>query len=306
MRVGLSWTAGEDQDAATAWNLMISEATAADTVGLDSVWVTESREGPGGCPSPSVFLTYLSRKTKTVQLIGVRDVVGANPARLAEEIGVLDTFARARAGIAFSSASRQGSTATHVHEMVEFVTSALALDEMRYRGDHIRFPTHTPDDAPVGVSTPPPGARYVPQWERGPVTPDFLAITPKPLTSRPPVFVEIADDETLEWAASEGISPLVRAGVPTGEAVEKLCRYRAVADEAGRRRAEVEPVLERHLVLGRPGDDTVVGGSSAEIVNQLRDISAKTGVTHLVWNRRGPTDGDLFTFAREVQLMLQA
>ncbi len=306
MRVGLSWTPKPDADAKSAWATIISEATTADAVGLDSVCVHESRTAPNGCPSPSVMLTFLSRRTRTVQLIGTRLLEAVNPARLAEEVGVLDTFARGRAGLGFASASSQGAPSGRLHETIDFVTAAWATDELRYRGGFIRFPTHTPDDAPAGVSTPEPGDSYVPQWERGPVMPDFLAITPKPLAARPPVFVEIADRDTLEWAARQGISPLVKAHTPTEEAVASLQRYREIAAAAGRRRGEVEVALERHIAMGGDGDDTTVGGSSTELIDLLRDLGATAGVSHLIWNRRGPSDGDLFQFAREVQLMLQA
>ena len=102
-----------------------------------------------------------------------------------------------------------------MHETVDFVTSSWALDQMRYRGEHVRFPAHTPDDAPPGASVPEAGGDYVPQWEWGPETPDFLSITPKPYAPHVPVQVEIDDDETLQWAAKHGISPMVAADVPT-------------------------------------------------------------------------------------------
>ena len=39
--------------------------------------------------------------------------------------------------------------------------------------------------------------------------PDFLAVTPKPYATRPPIYVAIEDDETLEWAARNGVAPFV-------------------------------------------------------------------------------------------------
>jgi alkanesulfonate monooxygenase SsuD/methylene tetrahydromethanopterin reductase-like flavin-dependent oxidoreductase (luciferase family) len=118
--------------------------------------------------------------------------------------------------------------------------------------------------------------------------------------------VDISDDDTLAWAAAQGISPLVPAATPTEAAVERLQRYRHLADAAGRRRTEVEPALERHIVVGGASDATTVGGTPDELIDQLRDLGAAGGVTHLIWNRRSPRDGDLFGFASQVQLMLQA
>lgn len=305
MRVGLSWEAAGD-DAGAAWQHIVGEAVVADGLGYDSAWIAESRDAPTSVSSPAVFLTYLARKTKTIQLRSVRLVTHANPVRVAEETAVLDVFSRGRAGLALASAGSQGIPAAHVHEVHDLVTSAWALDEIRYRGDHLRFPTHTPDDAPKGVSTPPPGAAYVPQWERGPSLSDYLAITPKPYATAPPTYVDVTDEETLLWAARSGVSPYVAAQVPTGEAVALLVRYRALADEAGRRRAEVEPVIERYVALDGPGDATVVGGGSPDLVQRLRDLALESCATHLVWRRRDPSDGDLYRFAAEVQPLLQA
>lgn len=305
MRVGLSWDLDGD-DAGATWPRVTAEAEAADRLGYDSVWIAEARDSASACSSPSMWLTFLARRTKNVQLRPARLVTHANPVRVAEEVAVLDGFSRGRAGLAFVAAGAQGVSAPRLHETVDFLAHAWALDEFRYRGDHVRFPSHTPDDAPYGATTPESAAPYVPQWEWGPETPDFLAITPKPYATRPPLYVEIADDETLEWAAARGISPLITAVTPTAEAIERLTRYRAVADAHHRSRAEVEPVLERRLVLDGPGDDHTLGGAPGELVQAIRDIGAPTGLAHLVWRRAATSDGDLFRFAGDVQPLLQA
>lgn len=305
MRVGLSWDL-DGSDAAAAWGAVNAEAVAADRLGYDSIWIAEARDRPAACPSPAIWLTFLARRTANVGLRAVRLVTHANPVRVAEEIAVLDGFARGRAGVAFAAAGAQGVPAGRVHETADFVRHAWALDELRYRGDHVRFPSHTPDDAPAGASTPPWAPPYVPQWDWGPDTPDFLAVTPKPVSVAVPLHVDITEDDTLEWAARAGVSPLVGASTPTAEAVERLARYREVAASCGRARAEVEPVLERRLALDGVSDDHVLGGGSAELVEAIRAVTAPAGVTHLVW-RRGPgSDGDLVRFAGEVQPLLQA
>lgn len=305
MRVGLSWETSGD-DAGGAWQHIISEAVAVDGLGYDSVWLRESRDDAASVSSPAIFLTYLARRTRNVHLRSVRLVTHANPVRIAEEIAVLDVFSRGRAGLALAAAGAQGVPGSLVHETHDFVTAAWALDEIRYRGDHIRFPTHTPDAAPSGVTTPAPGDRYVPQWERGPAISDYLAITPKPFASMPPTHVDITDDETLEWAARSAVSPLVPATTPTDDAVARLTRYRSIADAAGRRRAEVEPTIERYMALDGADDPVTLGGDSASLVERIRDVVLESHASHLVWKRRGPGDGDLYRFAAEVQPLLQA
>lgn len=305
MRVGLSWDL-EGDDAAGAWKKVTQEATQADSMGYDSIWLSESRDGAAACPSPGLWLTYLARLTNTVQLRANRLVTHANPVRVAEEVAVLDLFSRGRAGLAFAAAAGQGVPADHVHETVEFVSHAWACDEFRYRGDFVRFPSHTPDDVPRGAGVREPGGTYVPQWNWGPETPDYLSITPKPYSTRPPVYVDISGDETLEWAASHGVSPLVPASTPTTEAIDRMKRYRVLADGAGRARGEVEPVIERRMVMDGEPDEATLGGGSDELVASLRELCAEASMTHLVWRRNSPADGDLFRFAREVQPLLQA
>ena len=307
MRVGLSWDVGRFNDALSGWKEIVAEAVAADQMGFHSFWIYEGREQAADCPEPSIFLTYLSKQTRSAQLrIAGRRVVRALPAHIAEEVAVLDNFSRGRAGLAFAPASHQSVDPGHVHEMVDFVSSAWSADEIRYRGEHIRFPAHTPDAAPQGASVPEEEGDYRPQWEWGPETPDFLSITPKPYVSHPPVNVEINDDATLEWAAQHGVSPMVSADMPTQEAVERLSRYREAADKAGRSRNEVEAVLERRIALDGSGDEIKLGGSPRDILNAIRRLRGQTGISHFVWRRDGVTPMDLYRFSSEVQVLLQA
>jgi alkanesulfonate monooxygenase SsuD/methylene tetrahydromethanopterin reductase-like flavin-dependent oxidoreductase (luciferase family) len=307
MRLGLSWDLDRYEDAGAGWREVLAEIEQADQMGFHSVWMHEARERAADCPAPSVFLTFAAKKTKSAQLrIAGRRVTRGLPAHLAEEVAVLDTFSRGRAGLAFAPASRQGVAPGHVHEMIDFVSSAWAADEIRYRGDHIRFPAHTPDDAPRGASTPASEGAYLPQWDWGPETPDFLAITPKPYVPHTPINVEIDDDETLEWAARSGISPMLGADMPTARAVERLVRYRELADAAGRSRREVEAVLERRIALDGEADERSLGGGTRDILNAIRELRGKTSISHFVWRRNGATPMDLYRFASEIQVLLQA
>lgn len=307
MRLGLSWDLDRYEDVTTAWQEIISEVAQADQMGFQSFWIHEGREVAVDCPEPSVFLTYLSQKTKSGQLrIAGRRVNRALPVHIAEEVAVLDTFSRGRAGISFAPASRQGVAPGHVHELIDFVASSWTSDEIRYRGEHIRFPAHTPDDAPAGASTPEVEGDYTPQWDWGPETPDFLSITPKPYSTHTPVNVEIDDDQTLEWAAQHGISPMVGADMSTAEAIDRLARYREIADKAGRERREVEVVLERRIALDGDADERTLGGSPRDVLNAIRGLRGKTGISHFVWRRSGATPMDLYRFSSEVQVLLQA
>jgi len=305
MRVGLSWNLGVGGSPTQTLGLVSGEAVTAGRLGYDSAWIRESRGGPAACSHPAIALTALARKDSTLQLREIREVVRANPVRLAEEVAVLDVFSRGRAGIVFSAAGRQDQPPGRVHETIDFVRAAWAYDDFRFRGEHIRFPTHTGDDAPAGPSRPEARDAYVPQWEWGPAMPDFLTITPKPHAVRPPVYAEIDEPETLEWAAAHGVSPFVAADVPTEEAVERLRSYRKAAEAAGRGPGEAEVVIERVIRSG-DGDDTAFGGAPGELIKAVRDLAARTGMGHLVWQRTGSGDADLFRFAVDVYPLLQA
>lgn len=310
MRVGLSWEFDQSRPPADAWAAVIAEIEAADALGYDSAWVHESRGQAASCPAPSVFLTAASRRSENLQLrLAGRTVNHCHPVRLAEEVAVLDLYSRGRAGVAFAAAGRQGVSETHLHETIEFVRSAWSLAEFRFNGEHIRFPAHTPAGVPPGASEPPPAEDYLPQWEWGPATPDYLAITPKPFTSRPPVFVEITDESTLSWAARHGVSPFIPAEVPHERALALLATYRQQLTAAGRAHTEVEPVLERYIDPGAPGDPVVLGGSTRELVVRLRAARIRAGVSHLVWRRTPAQAGNrdqLSQFQSEVQLLLMA
>ncbi len=306
MRVGVSFDLERFDGVARAWQDVVAEIEQADKMGFESAWIHEGRAHANHVPAPDLFLTYVARRTRSIQLRAGRCVTRANPVRIAEQIAVLDTFSRGRAGLFFASGASQSVPAQHVHETLEFVRAAWMLDEMRYRGDYVRFPAHTPDDAPAGASEPEQAGEYVPQWDWGPITPDFLAVTPKPYATQPPLSLDISEDASLEWAAQNGVSPMLGADLATDAAVERLARYREVADKAGRKRHEVEAVLERRLDLDGPGDASTLGGPPRKIVEAIRAIRAETYISHFVWRRSGVNPMDLFRFASEVQTLLQA
>lgn len=309
MRVGLSWDIKGDAPPAEAWHRIVGEIEAADALGFDSAWVAEGREGAAACTAPSVFLTYAARRTRNIHLRALaRRIDGEFPVRLAEETTLLDLFSRGRGGIAYAAASAQKVAPEAVHETIEFIRGAWAANEVRYRGRHVRFPTHTSDDAPPGLSYPEWTGEYQPQWEWGAAksTADFLALTPKPLTPHVPVYVAIDDDATLEWAARHGVSPFAGVHLPTDEAVARLARYRQIADQCGRHSFEVDAVIERQVAIYGPSDAHTFGGSTHAIVCAIREAAAATRAGHFVWRYRGAGEPALACFANEVQTKLQA
>ena len=309
MKVGLSWDLNQDGNPGELWKTVLAEIEQADALGYDSAWISEGRDKKSSCPQPSIYLTNAAARTRCIQLVAASRTVGhASPIRIAEEVAVLDLYSRGRAGVGFLPGARQNVSPLHVHEMIEFVNTAWTADEFRYRGNFIRYPSDIGEEAPVGASEPEPNVAgdYVPQWEAGPVQPAFMTITPKPYQRRPMTYIEIDEDESLEWAARQGISPVVRADVNTEDAIERLALYRRRADEAGRDRAEVDPVLERRIDIGGSGDAQTLGGSPDELIKTIRQLKLAGSFRHLVWQRQAREDGQLFQFASEIQPLLQA
>jgi hypothetical protein len=181
--------------------------------------------------------------------------------------------------------------------------------DFRYRGESFRFPAHTTDDTPMGASEAPVGTTHVPQWDWGPMLPDYLAVTPRPYAQRLPLWVEIDDPAVRSWAARSGVAPFVDADVPTADAVALLGAYRAEAADAGLADWLVEPVLERRISMGAAVDGEALEGSASEISQSIWDLRRETGIGHLVWRRtrsqRGKTLA-LGQFASEIQPLCQA
>lgn len=297
MRVGLSWELDPGLPLAEQWPALLAEACAADRMGFDSIWIDESwgGSGAGTACSPTIMLSYLARRTKTVRLCAIRRPPAVAVVRMAEELAVLDQFSRGRAGIAFAGDQESGW-----RERVEFTLAAMRPGAFRYRGDDFTFPAGLEDPVPNGFSRPSPEGTYTPQWEMGPAVPEFLAVTPKPFASQVPAWIEGGDADSLA-------APLMRAACSETEAIEVVSGY---LEQGG----QGEPAIERWIEFG-PGDSPagggapVIAGKAEDLVIRLRDLAAATGAQHLVWHRRpdakqGVTD--LLRFASEIQPMLQA
>ncbi|MCZ7526785.1 MAG: LLM class flavin-dependent oxidoreductase [Acidimicrobiia bacterium] len=309
MRFGLSWDVGSDEEPAPVWRAILGEMSAADGIGLDSAWVDEARDGPASCSQPAMLLTFASRRTASLHLRARRMVGGANVVRVAEEMTVLDVFSRGRAGIVVSSPGAEGIDPATVIERADFLLHAWSRMDFRYRGRSFRFPAHTDDEAPEGASEAPPGRVFQPQWDWGPILPDYLAVTPRPYSQRLPLWVEIDHPEVRSWAARNGVSPFVGADVPLAEAVSFLTRYRDEARTTATAEWQVEPVLERRMVLDGAADGEGIEGCAGEIAQQLWDLRRETGVSHVVWRRTRQQRGrtlSLSQFASQVQPLCQA
>lgn len=309
MRYGVSWELDSTafNSATEKYQALVAEVEAADACGIHSAWVTESRGDERSVSSPSMLLTNMSQSTRSVRL-GVRNrqLTHTHPVRLAEEFATLDLFSRGRAAIAFESAARQGLSAGQLHETIEFMLAAWSRDNMRYNGEYIRFPDSLPEDALPGLSTQPPSETFVPQWLRNNALEDYVTVRPKPYAVRPLIHVSIEEDETLEWAARNGVSPLVGADLSTDEAVSRLDDYRRVLDQSGRSLSEVEIAIEREMQIDGEMSSTALGGSVDELAANIRWLADRTGMSHFIWKRNELGSDDLARYVNQIVLGIQA
>jgi len=309
MRYGISWEldSAAFNSVEDKFQALVEEARVADSCGINSAWLTESHDDGMSVSSPAMLLTNISQQTKSIHLgIRNRQLTHAHPVRLAEEFATLDLFSRGRAAIAFESAAKQGLTCGQLHETIEFILAAWSRDNIRYNGEYVKFPTSLPEDAAPGLSTQPATETFVPQWLRNNALEDYVTVRPKPYVIRPIIHVSIEEDETLEWAARNGISPIIYADVPTQEAIAQIEDYRQALNRAGRSLSEVEIVVEREMNIDGPESSVALGGSVDELACKIRHLADTTGLAHFVWKRKQLGSEELAIFVNQIVLGIQA
>jgi alkanesulfonate monooxygenase SsuD/methylene tetrahydromethanopterin reductase-like flavin-dependent oxidoreductase (luciferase family) len=311
MRVGLLYQrAGTGVEVTAA----VEQIVAADRLGFDSVWLEDRRGEEGAFGSLPVALAALARRTRAIRLGGFTVAALDHPAATAEDFAVADLVSGGRLNFGVSVGSRPEDFRAHgvpfeergarLREALEIVLAAWAFDEFSYGGRYYRFPAHVAPGS--GLARRRLGREpRAPQWERGPETPDFLTVTPKPLQEpRPPVWVLAEDEDWVVFAAERGHSVVLPPADP-----ERLAAAAEIYDDAlaraGRARSEVElaVIVELPLAGGRVAPDTV---------ERLHRIHGATGANHVLWRVPHPgtdpvaLEAALRQFAAEVQPLLQA
>jgi alkanesulfonate monooxygenase SsuD/methylene tetrahydromethanopterin reductase-like flavin-dependent oxidoreductase (luciferase family) len=167
----------------------VDQMVEAESLGYDSVWLTEHHYADYGLSSaPSVLLTALASRTQRIRLgIAVYVMPFHHPLRLAEETATIDILSHGRLTVGLGRGNRpleyfghgvlREHSRTRMEEGVDILLQAWTRETVNYAGLHWNI-----KDIPV---------------------------YPKPLTRpHPPIAVAVTSPESIDWAARKGFAML--------------------------------------------------------------------------------------------------
>jgi natural product biosynthesis luciferase-like monooxygenase protein len=142
-----------DGDSAALYHHWLEQVDAAESLGFDSLWVTEHhfRYFGGMMPSPSILLAAAAQRTKKMRLGAAVSILPMhNPLRVAEEFAMVDQLSGGR--VLFGAGRGMHPTEYAVFgadwnnaqqrlpEALDIVTAAWTRDEFEWNGVHYKFP----------------------------------------------------------------------------------------------------------------------------------------------------------------------
>ncbi len=312
MRVGLLY---EKTGAGGDFGPIVEQVATADSLGMDALWLEERHGDDHSFGSVPIVLAALAKRTRSIRLGAFKIMALGHPAGIAEDFAMIDLMSGGRLnfGAAVGKQAEDfrmfrvpfAERAERFAEALDVVLTAWSADEFSYAGRYYQFPSHhAPGDRLItrrrGRTAP-----YLPQWERGPETPDLLTVTPKPLQQpRPHVWVLADDASLITFAAEHGHSIVLPAADP--KMLETAAKtYDATLDRVRRARHEVEVAVIVDVALA---GERVAPGT----LDHLHRLQAATGMNQVIWRVPYPdcAHGQILEafrhFAGEVQPMLQA
>ena len=170
----------DGQSLTAAHQDMLEQASLADALGFDSVWIAEQHFAPERqCPSPFLIATAIAMRTEQTKIGVYSTMTFAHPIRLAEDAAVLDIFSGGRLILCAGTGYRPDEFAafgvptrgkrSRIRESLEILSLAWTDEPVAYRGAHFVIPTPEPDAAdgeePAPISVfPKPIQRPIPIW----------------------------------------------------------------------------------------------------------------------------------------------
>ena len=142
-----------DGDSSVLYEHWLEQIAAAESLGFDSLWVTEHhfRHFGGMMPSPSVILAAASQRTQRMRLGAAVSILPMhNPLRIAEEFAMVDQLSRGR--LLFGAGRGMHPTEYEVFgadwndaqkrlpEALDIVARAWSGEEFEWQSAHYRFP----------------------------------------------------------------------------------------------------------------------------------------------------------------------
>jgi natural product biosynthesis luciferase-like monooxygenase protein len=157
-----------DGDSTSVYSRWLEQIDAAESLGFESLWVTEHhfRHFGGMMPSPAIILAAAAQRTKRLRLGAAVSILPMhNPLRIAEEFAMVDQLSNGRLnfgagrgmhpteytvfGYDWSNAQKR------LPEALDIVMRAWSGAEFEWRGEHYRFPKLRVFPQPVQKPHPP-------------------------------------------------------------------------------------------------------------------------------------------------------
>lgn len=208
----------------------LDQMVRSETLGFDSVWLTEHHYSDYGISAaPSVLATALACRTERISIgTAVYVLPFHHPLRLAEETATIDILSGGRLIVGLGRGNRvrefvghgvdQRESRTRLEEGIDLLLAAWTQPTVTFAGRHWTVPE--------------------------------IRVDPKPLQQpHPPVAVAATSDESIVWAARRGFRLLSSGlGTATPALVRTRATYAQALDAAGHPSAFTDDLLSRWLV----------------------------------------------------------
>jgi natural product biosynthesis luciferase-like monooxygenase protein len=142
-----------DGDSTELYSHWLEQFDAAESLGFDSLWVTEHhfRNFGGMLPSPSVLLAAAAQRTKRMRLGAAVSIIPMhNPLRIAEEFAMVDQLSGGRVNFGAGRGMHPteyvvfgydwSNAQQRLPEALDIILRAWSGDEFEWQGEHYRFP----------------------------------------------------------------------------------------------------------------------------------------------------------------------
>ena len=157
-----------DGDSRSIYQRWLEQIDAAETLGFDSLWVTEHhfRRFGGMMPSPTVILAAAAQRTKKMRLGAAVSIIPMhNPLRIAEEFAMVDQLSDGRLNFGAGRGMHPTEYAVfgydwndaqkRLPEGLDIIVRAWSGEEFEWQGEHYRFPKLRVYPQPVQQPHPP-------------------------------------------------------------------------------------------------------------------------------------------------------
>jgi alkanesulfonate monooxygenase SsuD/methylene tetrahydromethanopterin reductase-like flavin-dependent oxidoreductase (luciferase family) len=258
---------------AEAFEESFKQVEAAETLGMDAVWLAEHHFSPerSVLASPLVIASAIAARTSRIRIgLAVQVLPLTNPLRLAEEAATVDHISKGRFdfGVGRSGLTRyyQGYNVPYAEsrarflEALEIITKGWCQEQFSHSGAFFTFHNVT--------------------------------VVPKPLQQpHPPIRVALASADTFALVGRLGHAIFISANTPLPQMQERLAVYRQARHEAGftapadialripayvaetAERAHSEPEASAMHAIRYAAEELITTASTPEIAERFRQLA---------------------------------